>query len=66
MTATDATDTLCGRVAWVPGGATGIGRAAALALARRGADVAVGSLTRALMGEARRPRIDSRHRRGDP
>ncbi|MDE0048018.1 MAG: SDR family oxidoreductase [bacterium] len=51
MAAMDATDTLCGRVAWVPGGATGIGRAAALSLARRGADVAVGSLTRALMGE---------------
>ena len=51
MAATDASDVLCGRVAWVPGGATGIGRATALALARRGADVAVGSLTRGLMGE---------------
>ena len=51
MTETDAAEELHGRVAWVPGGATGIGRAAALALARRGADIAVGSLTRGLMGE---------------
>ena len=51
MAATDAGDGLHGRVAWVPGGATGIGRATALALARRGADVAVGSLTHELMVE---------------
>ncbi|MFO1056182.1 MAG: SDR family oxidoreductase [Dongiaceae bacterium] len=35
---------LSGRVAWVTGGATGMGRAIALALARRGAEVAIGSL----------------------
>ena len=34
-----------GRTAWVSGGVTGMGRAIALALAREGADVAVGSLT---------------------
>ena len=33
-----------GRVAWVTGGASGMGRAMALALAEVGADVAVGSL----------------------
>lgn len=35
---------LAGRTAWVTGGATGIGRATALALARAGARVAIGSL----------------------
>jgi len=35
---------LAGRVAWVTGGASGIGRATAIALARAGADVAIGSL----------------------
>ena len=35
---------LAGRVAWVTGGASGMGRASALALARMGADVAIGSL----------------------
>ena len=36
---------LKGRSAWVTGGATGMGRACALALAEAGADVAIGSLT---------------------
>jgi 3-hydroxybutyrate dehydrogenase len=36
---------LAGRRAWVTGGATGIGRAIALALADGGADVAIGSLS---------------------
>ena len=35
---------LAGRAAWVTGGATGIGQAIALALARAGADIAIGSL----------------------
>jgi 3-hydroxybutyrate dehydrogenase len=35
---------LKGRAAWITGGATGMGKAIALALAKRGADVAVGSL----------------------
>jgi 3-hydroxybutyrate dehydrogenase len=35
---------LAGKVAWVTGGASGMGRATALALARAGANVAVGSL----------------------
>src|SRR5260370_3821870 len=35
---------LKGRVAWVTGGVTGIGRACALAMADAGADVAIGSL----------------------
>src|SRR5687767_9092901 len=35
---------LAGRVAWVTGGASGMGRASALALAQLGADVGIGSL----------------------
>ncbi|MFP6660361.1 MAG: SDR family NAD(P)-dependent oxidoreductase [Myxococcota bacterium] len=35
---------LQGRIAWVTGGASGMGRAIALALAKAGADVAIGSL----------------------
>lgn len=35
---------LKGRAAWITGGATGMGKAIALALAERGADVAIGSL----------------------
>ncbi len=43
----DVERNLVGRAAWVTGGATGIGRAIALALARAGANVAIGSLMRA-------------------
>src|SRR4051812_4753429 len=43
-TMTDAERGLTGRVAWVTGGATGMGRAIALALARAGVKVAIGSL----------------------
>ena len=44
---------LAGRVAWITGGATGLGRATALALAGAGADVAIGSLPRsAALGAA--------------
>jgi 3-hydroxybutyrate dehydrogenase len=39
-----------GRTAWVTGGASGMGRATALALADGGADVAVGSLVRSQRG----------------
>ena len=35
---------LKGRAAWVTGGASGMGRAIALALAELGADIAIGSL----------------------
>jgi NAD(P)-dependent dehydrogenase (short-subunit alcohol dehydrogenase family) len=41
---------LSGKVAWVTGGVTGMGREAALRLADLGADVAVGSLTDDLRG----------------
>ena len=37
-----------GKVAWVTGGATGMGRAAALQLAQAGASIAIGSLTEEL------------------
>jgi len=37
---------LNGKVAWVTGGGSGMGRATALALAKTGADVAIGSLVR--------------------
>ena len=42
---------LKGRTAWVTGGATGMGRACALALARAGANVAIGSLTGAVAND---------------
>src|SRR6185503_18387577 len=41
---------LAGRGAWVTGGATGMGRAIALALAEAGADVAIGSLVESARG----------------
>jgi len=41
---------LAGRVAWVTGGASGMGRATAMALAKAGADVAVGSLVASQRG----------------
>lgn len=37
--------TLRGKVAWITGGATGMGKAAALHLAKAGANIAIGSLT---------------------
>jgi NAD(P)-dependent dehydrogenase (short-subunit alcohol dehydrogenase family) len=43
---------LAGRVAWVTGGASGMGRATALALARAGANVAIGSLVASQRGAA--------------
>ena len=45
---------LKGRTAWVTGGATGMGRACALALARAGANVAIGSLTGAVANDPAR------------
>ena len=51
---------LDGRAAWVTGGATGMGRAIAIALARAGANVAIGSLLEggALAGSAFTTRPD--------
>ena len=45
---------LKGRVAAVTGGASGMGRAIALALAQDGVDVAIGSLTRDRRFDSRR------------
>jgi NAD(P)-dependent dehydrogenase (short-subunit alcohol dehydrogenase family) len=45
------TRVLAGRVARVTGGATGMGRAIAVRLARAGADVAIGSPTAAVHGD---------------
>jgi 3-hydroxybutyrate dehydrogenase len=42
---------LGGRTAWITGGATGMGRATAFALAKAGADVAIGSLMEAARDE---------------
>jgi NAD(P)-dependent dehydrogenase (short-subunit alcohol dehydrogenase family) len=42
---------LQGRTTWITGGATGMGRAAALALAAAGADVAIGSLMESARGD---------------
>lgn len=39
---------LSGRVAWVTGGATGIGKAIAIALASQGANIAIGSLSKVI------------------
>lgn len=41
---------LAGKAAWVTGGASGMGRATAVALARAGADVAIGSLVASQRG----------------
>jgi 3-hydroxybutyrate dehydrogenase len=43
---------LSGRTAWVTGGASGMGRATALRLAKAGANVAIGSLVRSQRGVA--------------
>jgi NAD(P)-dependent dehydrogenase (short-subunit alcohol dehydrogenase family) len=49
--ASDTNDkTLKGKVAWITGGATGMGRAAALRLANSGVAIAIGSLTEDLRG----------------
>src|SRR5258706_7913910 len=42
---------LAGKAAWITGGASGMGHAAALALARAGADVAIGSLMESARGD---------------
>jgi 3-hydroxybutyrate dehydrogenase len=46
-----STTYLQGRVAWVTGGATGMGRASALLLAAAGADIAIGSLMESARGD---------------